>query len=191
MLFGKKEDASGNVVDDKQRLLRMSEISLILDTYDDIFSDFDPRPYSVRALSDDFLQEVKRATRDRPSGNVEIKFMMPHHTRNLVSENLIKRRLKEHFKRHYLLLVDEAGKSKRRSLFTAFIGLIFLLLGVGLTFMGIPEKILSFLLIIVEPAGWFFAWTGLEAYFGLKKEMGNDLTFYEKMSQAEINFLPY
>ena len=35
---------------EKQKLLEISEISLLLDSYDDIFSDFDQRPYAQRAL---------------------------------------------------------------------------------------------------------------------------------------------
>ena len=35
--------------------LREGNISLVLDSYDDLFSDFDPRDYSQKALSDDFL----------------------------------------------------------------------------------------------------------------------------------------
>ena len=33
-------------------------VSLWLDTYEDIFSDFDPRPYGQRALSEDFVAEA-------------------------------------------------------------------------------------------------------------------------------------
>lgn len=35
-------------------------ISLWIDSYDDIFSDFDPRHFSLRNISDDFLYEVKK-----------------------------------------------------------------------------------------------------------------------------------
>ncbi|MBI2151367.1 hypothetical protein HYU21_01420, partial [Candidatus Woesearchaeota archaeon] len=35
--------------------VREGNISLVLDSYDDIFSDFDPRDYSEKALSEDFL----------------------------------------------------------------------------------------------------------------------------------------
>ena len=37
-------------------------ISLWIDSYDDIFSDFDPRPFSARNISDDFLYEVKKTS---------------------------------------------------------------------------------------------------------------------------------
>ena len=38
-----------------RNLLKKGEISLLLDSYTGIFSDFDPRPYAERTLSDDFL----------------------------------------------------------------------------------------------------------------------------------------
>ena len=57
--------------------LREGNISLILDDYNDLFSDFDPRHYSERALSDDFLAESKRASRDKPAGSLEVKFLVP------------------------------------------------------------------------------------------------------------------
>jgi len=48
---GRKKDTRENEEMHKKKLLQLSEISLIIDTYDDIFSDFDPRPYSQRALA--------------------------------------------------------------------------------------------------------------------------------------------
>src|SRR5690349_704077 len=51
---------------DQKALLIKSELSIWLDTYDDIFSDFDPRPLNERALSDDFLSEARKMARDTP-----------------------------------------------------------------------------------------------------------------------------
>ena len=59
-----------------QKLLGLSNISLSLNSYDDIFSGFDPRPYSQRALSDDFLAESKRASRDKELDGVELIFLI-------------------------------------------------------------------------------------------------------------------
>jgi hypothetical protein len=50
----------------------MSEISLWLDNYDDIYSDFDSRHFLKRRISEDFLHELrlskkyKRERGDRP-----------------------------------------------------------------------------------------------------------------------------
>jgi len=56
--------------------LREGNISLILDSYDDIFSDFDPGDYSERALSDDFLSECKKAAVNKEE-RLELRFLVP------------------------------------------------------------------------------------------------------------------
>lgn len=55
-----KKDEAQQKIEETEKILEMSEISIWLDNYDDIFSDFDPRPYSQRSLSDDFLAEAKK-----------------------------------------------------------------------------------------------------------------------------------
>ena len=57
------------------RRFKEGNISLILDNYDDIFSDFDPRPYTVRALSDDFLNECRKAIIEKGE-NIELRFLL-------------------------------------------------------------------------------------------------------------------
>ncbi|MCL5101579.1 MAG: hypothetical protein M1348_03140, partial [Candidatus Parvarchaeota archaeon] len=104
-------------------ILNKMEVSLILDTYDDIFSDFDPRPYSERSLSEDFLSEAKRATRDKGEG-VELRFLIPKVTRSLSHEELIKQRLKEHFRRHYKSAKKAILAYKQQALLLILIGII-------------------------------------------------------------------
>lgn len=55
----------------KQSLLELAEVSILLDSYDDIFSDFDPSAYSERTLSDDFIIQAKKNFRNK-SGNKKI-----------------------------------------------------------------------------------------------------------------------
>ena len=42
----------------------LSSVHIALDDYDDIFSDFDISPYNQRALSKDFLDELKTRVGD-------------------------------------------------------------------------------------------------------------------------------
>ena len=66
----------------KQNFLKLSQITLTLDKYGDIFSDFDPRSYIERALSIDFLSEIRRASREKPNGVIELKMLIPKKVRN-------------------------------------------------------------------------------------------------------------
>ena len=50
------------------------DISIWLDNYDDIFSGFDPKPYSERVLSDDFLTEVGKVCKEKDEGIDEFNY---------------------------------------------------------------------------------------------------------------------
>ena len=168
------------------------EISLWLDTYDDIFSDFDPRPYSERALSDDFLMEAKRATRDKPAGAIELKLLLPENQRDSNKEAIIKHRLKEHFQKH-----NREFKGKRKKL--ALQGIAFVLFGIILMFIASlilfksqqDSLIRSFLIVLLEPAGWFLFWEGLNLVIFESKKIQPDFLFYEKMSRSQTQFNTY
>jgi len=183
-----KKDKTNNTEETKQDLLKMSEVSIILDTYEDIFSDFDPRPFSQRALSDDFLLEAKKASRERNSGEIEIKFLIPEQKRNIREESLIKKRLHEYFKKHLIQIKDEINSIKKRGYFMICLGIIIMILATIVAFMKSTTFISHLFIIILEPAGWFTFWTGLDQLFYEIKYKKPEYDFYEKMSKVEIKF---
>lgn len=181
----------------KQKLLQMSEVSLVLHSYDDIFSDFDPRPYENRSLSDDFLLEMKRAAKEKKYGIIELNFLIPAEQRKAEKEAKIKKRLRDHFKKHFDLVRKEISVVRKNGVELAVIG--FALATIGALFIipaeespdAIVNAIYRVLLVIVEPAAWFTIWTGFERIFTTWKELEPDLEFYKKMAKAEINFTGY
>lgn len=178
--------------EDIKKLLQMSEISLMLDTYDDIFSDFDPRPYSERSLSDDFLLEAKKATKGRDQGEFELRLMIPQVERDLKNESLIRKRLRSHFKRHFEILQKEKNSILKKGLMFTLSGVILMLFAAFVVFKYTDKSfITSFMVILLEPAGWFLFWEGLNLQIFDSKEVNPDLDFYRKMSRCEINFMPY
>lgn len=174
-----------------QKLLGLSNISLSLNSYDDIFSGFDPRPYSQRALSDDFLAESKRASRDKELDGVELIFLIPQAKRNLQYETTIKKRLKAHFIKHHNLLHGELRSIQKKGYSLIFFGILTM---VGATFLySLSQKtfFINLLVILFEPAGWFLFWTGLDQFFYSLKQKKVEWEFYEKMARCEITFMPY
>ncbi len=179
---------------EKQRteLLKKSEISLWLDSYDDVFSDFDPRPNSQRALSQDFLEESKRALRYTVLDNYHLNLLIDEKLRDSEEEEIITKRLHEHFVKHYRMQKKERKKIIKK-------GISFIVIGVCLLFMatyllvnyGNTSYFLAFLLIVMEPAGWFFAWEGLDLAIFYSKEQTQDYEFYKKMEKCEILFSSY
>jgi hypothetical protein len=178
---------------EKKKMITMFEVSLILDTYEDLFSDFDPRPFSQRALSFDFLSEMQRATREDVNGVVELKLMIPEALRNSSEENLIKKRLKEHFRKHHEQGDREVLEMRISGLKFVVVGfLVALFGGVVLNFVvGETGFWHSSVLYLLEPAAWFTIWTGLEKIFTAWTENKDEIDFYKKMASAEIVFVSY
>ena len=50
---------------------------------------------------------------------------------------------------------------------------------------------MSFLVVFLEPAGWFLFWEGSDLVIFDSKKKKPDLEFYEKMTRANIGFLSY
>ena len=77
---------------------RAKEISIIIDTWDDVFSDFDPRPLSERVLSEDFVLELKKRYLETKRGNLIISFYAPKKLTDEKAEKIITHRIKQYFK---------------------------------------------------------------------------------------------
>lgn len=168
-----------------------ANISLIIDTYEDIFSDFDPRPFLERAISDDFLQECKRAARDKNEDQLELRILVPKTVRNLKEEWKIKKRLKEHFSNHFKKEKIKLRNIKGKGIAWFGLGTFFIL---SLTFLENSELTGFFIQIIktmLEPAGWFSFWEGLGKVFIVAEDSSSGYKFYRKMERAEINFTEF
>ncbi len=180
------------VLEDKNSLdIKQANISLILDSYNEIFSDFDPRSYSQRALSDDFLSECKRAAREKTVGNFELRLLFPKKIRNVKYEEVIKKRLKEHFKKHLEIESKNILKIKREGFKWFLIGTLIMVLDTLLVAYTTKNFFFNFLIVILEPAGWFSFWEGLGKIFIHSKDKFPEYDFYKKMSESKIYFVSY
>ncbi|MEM4336914.1 MAG: hypothetical protein QXG86_02830 [Candidatus Woesearchaeota archaeon] len=182
-----------NVVDNEnKKLLDTSEISLRLDDYDDIFSDFDPRPYSQKALSVDFLEELKRASVDKKFGAIQLIFLVPLSKKNSSFELMIKKRLREHFKKHYRILKEEVKKTIRKGIVFMISGIILMVTATFLLFSETDKNLIkSFFITLLEPASWFLFWEGGDIALFEPKEKKLELEFYKKMANSRIIFYHY
>ncbi len=161
-------------------------IPLVLDSYDDIFSDFDPRPYSYKALSGDFLLECKKASIEK-KGKIKIRLFLSKNKRDPLEEIKIKKRLKEHFTKHLREKKKEIRKIKLHGVFWAILGSAMMVLSALLINMQGPF-FFFFLMTLVQPAGWFFLWEGMGKIWIVPGEKKPDYNFYKKMSNSEISF---
>jgi len=185
VLKGKKRKRNYGREDE---ILRKSKVPLLLNSYEDIFSDFDPRPYYERALSHDFVPELKAAVRDKEAGMIHVSLLVPKKLRNLKDEVTIKKRLYEHFERHHQMLHKEVRSVVRKGFVFGFVGLILWFMATITKLSSINEIIQTSLSILFEIAGWFFIWTAFEYLFLDPHSKKPDLEFYGKMASAPISF---
>lgn len=186
-----EEESNIEASEDPKIILREKNISLILDSYDDLFSDFDPRPYSVRGLSDDFLVECRRAVRGikTESPVLELRLLVPKNKRKPAKETMIKKRLKDYFQNQVKEKQREMTQSRREGGKWLVIG--FSLALISSLLITQDEFLFSLPLIITEPGGWFSLWTGLDKLFIEPKGKKPELEFNNKMANMSIKFYNY
>ena len=174
--------------------LETEELSLRLMNYDDIFSDFDFRPYSKRALSIDFLDEMKRAVFDRKDGGVELVLHMPEKERNESHEATIRERIAAHFKKYYLLHLEQKRRVLKLGIVMVILGVISMIAATFIIFEDPARNLfLSFLVVFLEPAAWFLLWEGMDQIIFNSKKINPELDFYRKMSHPHggVHFRSY
>ena len=170
-------------------LLKHAEINILLSSYNDIFSDFDPSAYSERTLSDDFIIQAKKISKNKSGKNMSLRLLLPANKRNEQDEKLIIERLNAFFRNIYKQLKSEIRKSNAKGLTLIVIGVILMIAASYISFIK-PEKYhVHLLLVLFEPAGWFLLWFGLDHLVYSSKNTKRDLDFYLKMTNSEINFI--
>ncbi len=165
------------------------EICIWIDRYDDVFSEFDSRPFSDRALSDDFLREVQKMTMQNPTrGAVRLKFAVMEDQRNADSESIIINNLNQHFRHITDDLKKEQNAIRRRGFLFIGFGFVMISFIFLLTTMEEANSYLKGIILMLEPIGWFTTWTGLDHIFQISRKEDNAIDFNTKMAQASIAF---
>jgi hypothetical protein len=166
------------------------EISIWIDKYDDVFSDFDSRPFSERSLSDDFLREVQKMTSHKTSGAMRLKFNVLDSDRNPESEAIIINNLNAHFRHIAEGLKQEQKQILNKGYRLLGVGFVVILLIFYLTNLSENSFLHGFILML-EPIAWFATWTGLDHVFQNSRKGNAALDFNSKMAFAEIAFSPF
>jgi len=167
----------------------LKEISIILDVWDDIFSDFDPRPLDERALSQDFIGELHKRYKETAKGELLISFYAPKSLQNEESEKMVVHRLRKYFK-------DQAQEKRHAIHHMRIRGAIFVLIGfVSLTsitltsffklFSELTDQLLQILLV---PLGWFGMWEGLAQIVNASPSFAAERHLFRKLATAEYRF---
>ncbi len=163
-------------------------VSIWLDSYDDVFSDFDPRSYGERNISDDFLTELKKVCHESEHHISELKLLVPPERRLTETEQVITTRLHEHFLKSNHHFQKELKTVIRQGWILTISGMVIMLLA-GTISYKIEEGFLKHILVVMlEPAGWFTVWAGLDNLFFTARKQKSEFAYYRKLSRSKIIF---
>ena len=173
----------------EEEIVNKIKLSIWLDTYDDIFSDFDSRPFVERSLSDDFISEARKMSREKTSGQIELNLLMPSTLRDKNTEDIVIKSLHKHFQNYADQINIEKKASRRKGYLLTGIGAVLMVI-TAYTDTDIRNNFFRNVLhVIMEPAGWFLLWTGLDHIFYDSRTKEKDYIFNLKMANSEIVFM--
>ena len=179
----------GRDVDKKHTDDNFSKINIWLDSYDDIFSDFDSSDYSEKTLSDDFISQVKKISKNKRGKDVSLRFFIPLNQRNNKSEETIIRRLSLYFTHINNQLKADIKKTYIKGWTLTTTGITLMVVASYLSFIKSQMYTTHLMLVLFEPAGWFLLWAGLDNIVYNSKDFKKEIDFYSKMTGAKIDFL--
>jgi len=173
----------------KQRLDDINAISIAIDTYDDIFSDFDPRDISQRDLSEDFIIELTRRHRQDIKGKYDVVLVAPKSIEDPAAEKKITSRLNRYFHQKYSRYIMAIREIRMRGLAYIASGMAILIVLALLTYYKKLDTLtLEIVGIVFMPLGWFGIWEGFSKIVDIPFKLESDTRAYKKFSRASYKF---
>ncbi len=166
-------------------------ISLWIDTYDDIFSDFDPRPFHERNISDDFLSELRKFSWEKERAITGFTLLIPKSARDPEKETVIIKRLNHYFKKSHHTFLQKKKTERNKGIRRISIGIILMIMASYISLVKSDSFFMHTLLVLTEPAGWFLVWSGLEIFQNSTSGIIPELTFFGKLTKSKIEFVEY
>lgn len=147
---------------------QLKRVDVALDGYEDIFSDFDPSPFSSRILSKDLIDEVMRRHRETKTGDVEVRFTVPVKLRNREDEVIIRERLRDYFQAQARKIDEELRGRKKAGTVLMIAGLVLVTLHKVMAELFSDTLVYSIYRWVENPVelfGWIATWVGADKVF--------------------------
>lgn len=166
----------------------MAELSLWLDYYDDIYSDFDSRHYLKRRISEDFLHELRMSKKYKKERATDLLLLLPQEKRDENSEKIITSSLKDFFTDQFRSHNDKYRRKLNTGILILITGFVVMMINSYVSFKGAHSLPLSIVKIILEPGGWFLLWLGFDFLFYDLWEINRERAFFKEFSEINIHF---
>ena len=166
----------------------MAELSLWLDSYDDIYSDFDSRHYLKRRISEDFIDELKASMKYKTEHPDTLLLLLPAQLRNEAVEESIAFSFKKQIKERVDALDQKARIRWNRGMSLLIAGVLTMIVESIVFYKVSPGYFTILLRIVMEPAGWFMIWNGLDFLLYEYRSIVRGNSFYREVVAMTIHF---
>ncbi|MBN2121371.1 MAG: hypothetical protein JW734_10005 [Candidatus Omnitrophica bacterium] len=173
----------------EQIIKDLKEIGVVIDSWDDVFDDFDPRPFNERTISGDFIYELKRRYKETRKGGFIITIHAPLALKDPKAERMVTQRLKKHFHHKFLQRKKEIIKTRIRGGVFVGIGIASLsFLTLATYFKFLSRLTIEITSIFFMPLGWFGIWEGLSKLIDTSPKFLQEERLFEKLSKTTYRF---
>jgi len=175
--------------DVRQRIQDLKDISIAIDSWDDIFSDFDPRPMSDRTLSEDFIIELTRRYREGEKGRTVVTIHAPVELRNDPVEHVVINRIRLSLSQRHDQARMIIRRQRLRGLLFVILGFCFLSLLTLIEYKNVVTPLhYKFVEIIMMPLGWFGIWEGVSKIVDVDRMQLLEAKLYHHLAHASYHF---
>ena len=166
----------------------MAELNLWLDSYDDIYTDFDSRHYLKRRISEDFLYELRTEMKYKKHYAGDMVLLLQQERRDEPTEKIIANSLTDFFTSQFRFHQDKCRKKLNKGILFFATGVIIMLLNAWFSYHSGESFPIIGLKVLLEPAGWFLLWAALDFLFYDFTELKKERNFYKELSKMHIHF---
>jgi hypothetical protein len=166
----------------------MVELNLWLDSYDDIYSDFDSRHYLKRRISEDFLHELRTEMKYKEEHADAMILLLPDERRAEEAEKIIAESLTDFLAGQFRFHSNKCRMKMNRGILILSAGFVIMLVNLSVGFFSGASFAAHAVRVLLEPGGWFLLWAGLDFLFYDFAELKKERDFYKKLCGMHIRF---
>lgn len=164
------------------------DISLWLDDYDDIYSDFDSRNYQKRRISADFIDELGMALKNKNGSINDLVLLLPSEKRDSYTELKIAQSLKSYFNRQLSIYRNRYSRELKKGILLFFIAIALMVINAIISYRLNNNLLSSIIRIILEPSGWFMVWVSFDMLYYDLQRLKKEKAFFNELSALKIYF---
>lgn len=164
-------------------------IEIALDSYVDVFDEWDPAPFKRRSLDPDLQLYLEGSSEEIPLRYpIELYFTIPKGSQNNRFEEETRNGIYNSCLFKIYLLKREIVKTN--TLIFRYLILGFLLLWLGTIFVKHDESVM-FLVLFADAlliGGWVFIWEAVSLFFFTNRELYHSCRIYKRLKNAPLIF---